>query len=237
MSAKKLALYVEGQTEQVFLNRLIQEWWCYEKIQIRNIKLFAEGQAKSKVPNYPASLLDESIHLFLIVDVHGEGSLVSGIARQANRQHQEGYRILGLRDLYADDYKAAILSQKNDAGQVILAGIKNGLRALKCLDLEKIEIFFSVMEIEAWLLAFSDALSKWGKGKISKIPINLESIPRPSVMIKEIAQAAGRGDPKSFHEITSFVSFITREAIQEVYESHRIPSFTRFWKKILSLIE
>jgi len=233
MNRKKIALYVEGQTEQILVNQLIKTWWSYSGIEIINIKTSTSSECK--VVDYQGVGNEELF--FLIVDVDGEGSLISSIANRANKQREEGYTIIGLRDLLASDFKKLSPIHKEKTAETLLENFQHAFKTLKCTRPEKIEIFFSIMAIETWLLAFSNALSKWGKKSAFDIPSNLETIQDPSNWIKKIGKDANRGDPKSFHEVTSYVNSITREDIIDVYKSNRIPSFTKFWNKILSIEE
>jgi hypothetical protein len=233
MPQKKIALYVEGQTEQVLLNHLIKTWWGFTGIKIENIKICGDRGSKCKVGDYSPDVTVEPDNFFLIIDVDGEGSLASSIAKRANRQHEQAYEIIGLRDLYAQDYEKRSSNRVEEVCHEILGNIKKALKIMKCTWPEKIDIFFSIMETEAWLLAFSNALAKWAKNLNHPTPTDIESIARPSVVIDQIGKNAGRGHHKSYNGIVSFVSPITREDIVEVYESNRVPSFSRFWKKIL----
>jgi uncharacterized protein DUF4276 len=230
MNQKKCALYVEGQTEQILINHLIKVWWNYSDIAIENIKTL--GPNRCQVPDYPNGA---PANFFLIIDVGGEGSLPSSIAKRAKSQFNQGYTIIGLRDLYANDYEKEAPIHGKTTEQVILQRIKKAIKVVNHEAPDEIDIFFAIMEIEAWLLAFSHALQKWGKRADFDIPFDLESIRRPSLKIEQIGKAAGRENTKSLHEISSFVSSITREEIADIFQSNRIPSFSRFWTKILSI--
>ncbi len=232
MNRKKIAIYVEGQTEQILINHLIKTWWCYSGIRVNNFRILKGLNKESDVKNYPVHSDIESQLLFLIFNVEGEGSLPSSIADRASKQHEQHFKIIALRDLYAEDYKKN--QNKENADQVVLANIRKALKIKGCVEPEKIDIFFSIMEIEAWLLAFSNALLRWAKYS-PDLPQNLEAIPRPSLRLEEFGKLAGRGAHKSYHEITSYVTPISREDIQDVYNSNRVPSFSKFWNKLLSL--
>ena len=233
MPQKKIALYVEGQTEQVLLNHLIKTWWGFAEVEIENIKICGDRGIKCRMGDYSSDDAGKPANFFLIIDVDGEGSLVSSIAKRANKQHEQNYEIIGLRDLYAQDYEKCSSNHAEEARHEILGNLKKALKIMKCTWPEKIDIFFSIMETEAWLLAFSNAVSKWAKNSAYPIPPDLEAIPRPSVLMGQIGKKAGRGNHKSYEGIASFVSSITRDDIVEVYESNRVPSFSRFWEKIL----
>lgn len=96
---KKIALYVEGQSEQIFLNHLIKIWWQYSGIEIYNIKILSDQNCPCPVPNFiPKSDIEPKIS-FLIVNVEGAGSLISAISGRADSQQKIGFEIIGLRDI------------------------------------------------------------------------------------------------------------------------------------------
>lgn len=231
--SKKIALYVEGQTEQVLVNHFIKTWWNYSDICIQNLKLRADGNAPCKVPNFPSQWVEDPD--FLIIDVEGSESLPSIIAGRANRQHGLGYKIIGLRDLDYENLPICDLIQKR------IENFRQALDKQKCQNPEKINLFFAIMEIDTWLLAFTDALSKWSrmpKEEILNIIINhsknlkvthLEQIPHPAGLRELLGKHHSQADPKSYDSLMSLITPITREEIQQVYESQRIPSFNKFW--------
>ncbi len=243
MYRKQIAIYVEGQTEQIFLNHLILTWWKYTEVEIKNIKLQAYQNSVCKVHNFPNP---EALFFFLIIDVDGVGSLLSAMADRAKQQLQNGFEIIGLRDLCDEDYERACLIHKTDPIMIITNRIKEALERRGYDYPEQLDVFFAIMEIEAWLLAFTLAVSKWGriseegvlkiiKRELGPSHLSLEAIKRPSTLIKKIGEKGCKANPKSLDEVKSLVSSITREEIQNVYESHQNPSFRKFWDKLVKL--
>jgi hypothetical protein len=227
---KKIAIYVEGQTEHVFLNQLIKLWWFFSNIRIDNIKLV--NDKKNPVPNY---ISGEYNYHFVIINVEGSGHLNSTIARRANKQVEDGFDVIGLRDL---DYV------NRDNIQQLQQNFKIALRALGCNSFEKIDLHFAVITIEAWLLAFTGAVSKWADIPEDRVldilkkgnPLELEAVRSPASLLALIGKKRGR-DPKSYHEINSLISKIDREMIEEVKNSSKVPSFSLFWDKLTSMCE
>lgn len=240
MHRKKIAIYVEGQTEQVLINHLILTRWKYTGIKILNIKLQSYQDRPCKVPNFIPGIIDEHTILFLITDVDGVGSLTSAIANRANNQQKNGFEIIGLRDLSAQDFHD-LPSNVNKIDK-ILQSFKIALQRSDSEQSGKIELFFAAMTIEAWLLAFTGAVSKWAKTSEENIlkqfsNVNLEEIPSPSRLLEQIGNTARKRDPKSFHEVKSFVSEITDSEIESVYTAKRVPNFNKFWDKLILLSE
>jgi hypothetical protein len=239
MCRKKIAIYVEGHSEQILLNCLIKLWWQHSGIEITNLKIHGGNttqREKKDIEDYSSGDSENSIR-FLIINVDGEGSLSSSIAARANRLQAEQYEIIGLRDLHAQDFTDMALSDKNEAARRITATIQEALKIKKCNNPERISIFFAIMEIEAWLLAFKNASSSWSKGSDLTIPHDLEAVKRPSTLMSKLGKNSDRENHKTSHHMKSFVSGITREEIQEVYSSKRIPSFSVFWGQVLNLTD
>ena len=202
MCRKKIAIYVEGQTEQVFLNHLILTWWSYSGIRIKNTKLLrTEDEVKKKylVPDFSPDT--ESDIFISIINVDGVGSIASAIGNRANGQHDAGFVIIGLRDLfYKDDWDNNLNS--NELSKKIADNFHKALKKINCKNPNKIDLFFAVMEIEAWLLAFTDSVSKWARldkkeiqQMIDKESPNIEKIKNPSTLIEKIGKEGGKKRP------------------------------------------
>ncbi len=237
--SRKIAIYVEGQTEQILLNHLIKTWWGYAGMSIQNLKLWADANTH-KVPDFMPANEQSPETIFLIIDVQGVGSLISALAERANSQHQSGFELIGLRDLEAEDYSKKRYSSIQDAIAAIREATRKALEVKRCQNPEKIDLFFAVMEIESWLLAFESAIAKWGRMTEQDVQQmlagqSLEAIASPHLIVERIADAAGRIHPKSYDAVTSLVSSILREQIERVYTSSQIPSFTQFWDRFVGL--
>lgn len=237
MHVKKVALYVEGQTEQILIKRLIGLWWNFSGINIENIKIYASENERSSVLSYCYEQNPDI--LFLIVDVGGEGSLPSAIANRAKKHHEQGFKIIALRDLYANDFES--YPENTDRVSMVMTNFKTALTIKRCHNIEDINLFFAVMEIEAWLLAFPKAISAGLKineqlvlNKLTSV-VGVEEIRRPSVFLGEIVKMAKRSNPKSLGTITLISDGIERDELESIYYSNKVPSFTKFWKYLLQL--
>jgi hypothetical protein len=227
---KKIAIYVEGQTEHVFINHCILTWWEYSGVKITNIKLV--NDLKNPIPDFISE--NYGTH-FVILNVEGLGSLVSAIFENAHQQVQEGFEIIGLRDLEIDNYD-------EELRYVIEypVALKKKLKNLGYLHSDEFVLYFAIIKVEAWLLAFTEAVAKWAKISEKDVQICikkysepcLEKIRDPQKLLNSIGN---RGkDTKKFHEIKSLVSGIRLEAIQNVYQTRIVPNFSLFWHRLVS---
>ena len=153
-----------------------------------------------------------------------------------------------IRDLYyPNDFDKIRYKNNIDRINKLKENFTKALKIKKCENPEEIELHFAIMEIEAWLLAFSQAVAKWCRTDQESVEracktSKFEEIPRPSVVLKQLAENSKRESlsrdqinqkkSKSFEGIISLVSTISRAEIHKVLLSQNIPSFNRFWEKI-----
>ncbi|MEG4252283.1 hypothetical protein QUB37_29645 [Microcoleus sp. AT3-A2] len=201
MTQKKIACFVEGQTEQIFVERLFQEIAGYKEIDIETYK-FQGGKASRIIQPLKLSTIKNAPFFVLLYDCGCDANVVSDIGKQHESLTNSGYeKILGLRDLYPKS-----LSEK---GQVE-GGIKGWLKRVQPMGIP-IYITLAVMEIEAWFLAEWHYFYKLDSRLIPDfilqqlgldlINIDIEQRPHPSQDLKDIYRLVSRNYDKS--EITS----------------------------------
>lgn len=186
---KKIAFFVEGQTERIFVEKFLYEYLGGHNIELRSEKNWGrrgvEVIGERKNPN--------AIYYILIFDVGGDGGVSSAIKEKAEAMIADsGYNyLLALRDLYPrprTDKKAVI-----EAFYRIFDGY---------LFSHQIKLILAIMEIEAWFLSdynlFSTIESSATYSFIKqKLNINLaienpESYDHPSKVINNIFNLSGK---------------------------------------------
>ncbi len=143
---RRLAIFVEGYTELLFVDRLIQEIAEKSNIFITHRKIRGGGR-KSGIPKKIIEL-QTSISTplqtlyFLIVDCGGEDLVAQRIHEEHESLTRNGYeKILGLRDVFPKFSHADIPRLK----RTLRYGIKTSWIP--------VQFILSVMELEAWFLA------------------------------------------------------------------------------------
>jgi hypothetical protein len=150
MTPKKIACFVEGQTEQIFVEKLFQEIAGYKKISIETYK-FQGGKANRIIQPLKLSTIKNAPFFVLLYDCGNDAHVVSDIRKQHQSLIKNGYeKILGLRDLYPIP-----LGTKEE----IETGIRGFLKPLQKIGVP-ISVILAVMEIEAWFLAEWNYLAK-----------------------------------------------------------------------------
>jgi hypothetical protein len=134
---KRVAVFVEGQTELIFIERLIGEYFGYHQVAFEK-ELERAGQIVALKGGYEP---DQSEYFFLLVNCEGDGRVVSAIRDRAERLLAADYDVvIGIRDLHP---------LRRDQEASLIAGATQVLGAIGDLDCR---IVVAVMEIEAWFL-------------------------------------------------------------------------------------
>ena len=143
---RRLAIFVEGYTELLFVDRLIQEIAEKSKIAIQHRKIRGGGKKSGLSKRIvelqtPVTSSQQSLY-FLIVDCGGESLVAQRIREEHESLTSSGYeKILGLRDVFPTFSHADIPK------------LKQGLRYGVKTSLTPVQFILSVMELEAWFLA------------------------------------------------------------------------------------
>lgn len=208
---KKLAIFVEGQTEQMFVEKLVKEIAGYKKISI-DVYQFQGSKSNRIIKPINSCLEINSPFFVLLYDCGSDSHVVSDIKKQHSSLSNNGYtKIIGLRDLYPKP-----LDKK--------AEIEQGIRGLlKPLEKTGIPIFvnLAVMEIEAWFLAEWNYFYKIDNRLTSDFifencglelkSIDVEQIPHPSQDLDNIYRLINRNYDKSETTSREIVEYLDYE--------------------------
>lgn len=145
MSMKKMCIYVEGQTEQLFVEKLIEEIASKKEIAIEIRSLKGGGKKssieKQLIPIRYKAINKNTRYYILIVNCNTDNRVQSEINENCLNMQNSGYeKVLGIRDLYP-------------------AVLKNLPKVLKYAVVKKPNLkitaksIIAVFEIETWFLA------------------------------------------------------------------------------------
>ena len=202
---KKIAFFVEGQTEQIFISEFLNQFFSEHKkvIKTRQMrKLHGNVSIESITTNEPKD------YFIVIYDCGTDGKVKSDILENSQKFKESGfYYIIGLQDFFNP--------QRKKTG-VTVQQLKKGLN----FGLDQViptEIFLAVQEIEAWFIAeenhYEAILPDFSLDSINAIAgINIktddsEKISHPAVLLDKIYKAGGRtsGYSKNEHIVRDIV--------------------------------
>lgn len=226
---KKIALFVEGQAEQIFIREMLLRRFSYkaDELCIRCLKLVAERLESSE---YDYGNNNANNH-YLIINAGSDNKVLSAMLRRRKGLISEGYRmIIGLRDMYCEFYKELSPSVVNqELNQRIMSAARTQIEAANVTD---VIIDFAVMEVEAWMLALLDC---W-RGDLADDDItrcfhpsdSLESIYHPADVVRDLTGITGTPYDKHASQVNAIMSGIEWKDYYALYSSNRCPSFNAF---------
>lgn len=146
---KKVAFFVEGETEQEFVEKLLTEIAGQKNISIRSLKFSGGGSNSPRITQFiDESLSNDAIYEALIYVSSTDNRVNSDIREQQDSLRRRNYsKIIGLRDLRGDQNGRQLTHDD-------LPNIERAAKAIErfCSPLQA-KIIIVVMEIETWFLA------------------------------------------------------------------------------------
>ena len=142
---KKIAIFVEGQTELLFIDRLIQELAAESGLAVEHAEAIGGAVRARKINILKQTTLQPHHRYYvLIVNSAGDSNVKSDVIERYYSLKRSGYTaIIGLRDVYGQ-------FQYKDVPR-LRAMMKVGLPEIDD-DGPSIDLFLAIMEIEAWIL-------------------------------------------------------------------------------------
>ncbi|WP_368220404.1 DUF4276 family protein [Aeromonas sp. R7-2] len=207
---RKLAIFVEGQTEQLFIKRLIEEVAGKKNLTIQLDRLQGGAQSpRAAINEIIVKSQEETKYYVLIRDSSSDSRVVSDVKDNIYNLQKEGFeKVIGLRDLYP-----IALDELKD-----VEGASNYVIPKNSIDFN---IVIAVREIETWFLAEINHYEKIhnalnlgeikNKLNIDLASINTEIIEHPSSMLHEIYNLVGFAYKKSRKHVERTVNALDME--------------------------
>lgn len=242
MNKSKIAVFVEGQTELVFVREFLKMWYGYDANEI-GFSCYSLHSNQYHDTSYSLGSEDSS-NYYIIVNVGNDNSVLSKVIARVGYLRNKGYQmVIGLRDMYSKMYVQDVKNHKiNDkVTQDHISDVKGYLKKEKLDDF--VDIHFAIMEIEAWFLGmphFFEGLSEsLTKDNIeSKVGINIDDDPEktyfhPAVVVNKIYRIEGKQYDKHLSEISSIMSHLTKEDFVQLMKSGKCLSFKNFVESLV----
>lgn len=223
---RKVALFVEGLAEQVFVRDFLIKWydWDINKVGLACYKLHAGNEYEAP---YQHGTVD-SENYFQIFNVGNDSSVLSVMLDRADRLHNAGYSlVVGLRDMFSKVYHQKTFQKNNERiidpelNERFIQSAKEEIEASsKPLELQ---MHYAIMEVEAWLLGMPKFMEH-----LQYINDPETDIYHPAEKLKELMEAMGSGYDKHSKDIESIIGNLDKKDYLALYESGRCQSFRKF---------
>lgn len=221
-----IAFFVEGGTERIFLEGLINEYFSHPYFNIETFELLGDQVILIKKGHYSHEDLELS---FIIYDVHNDSRVVSAILERGPGLISKGFQhIIGIRDVFP--------AKREDSDVVVRTF--NELTTQVGID-QECSLFCAIMEIEAWIISdpdlfirISNSLTPQRINQELHIDIErmeIEEVRHPAELLNRIYQIIGRKYKKKeteTHSLCSIIDYMKMWLDDTTHE--RIPSFKVF---------
>lgn len=245
MNKRKLAVFVEGQTELIFVREFLKQWYNYDAtvVGFNCYNLLANEFCDAEY-KYGS---DNSENYFFLVNVGNDGSVLSSIIGRMRFLQNKGFQlVVGLRDMYSKQYIKdagkheivdAVTQQHMESVNAVLQGY--GVGAF-------VDFHFAIMEVEAWFLGMSSFMEKVDERLTTEyvrqnVGISLEDDPEKSIFhpaaeLGRIYSSVGKQYDKHQSDIASIMSKLTTDDFVRLIESGKCHTFKTFAESLLGVV-
>ncbi len=233
---KKIAIFVEGQTEQVFVRKLLEEIAGRKNIYIETQMAKIDRNGNRYFTVIRAASASGSVdrkYYVLIRDCGSESNVKTDIRDSLESLSRSGYeKIIGLRDVYP-------------LACADIPRLEFGLRYEIPTRFIPVSIILAIMEVEAWFLAEVEHFVKidptltasYIKTSLGFDPSidNVEQRPHPAQDLDDIYHLAGFSYKKKKSSIQRTISALDYNALYLIVRD-RVPSLNKFIEQIDSFM-
>jgi hypothetical protein len=234
----KIAIFVEGQTELIFVREYLLKMFDYQNIWIECYTLFTGGDFNTTEYSFPN---DNAACYFQVINVGNDNAVLTRLLKREQHLWNTGFhKIVGLRDMYSKNYRESVqnsaiseeinLKYIHGAGKTIAETAKQA---------ENIHFHFAIMEAEAWILGLKNCFKHLDPNLdttaiAEKLGFNLDEIDpekyffHPAAIVQKIYDLAGKNYNKSKGDINAIMSHIHKDDFADLSKSGKCRSFGDF---------
>jgi len=230
----KLAIFTEGQTEQVFVRSLSHHFIDNEYLGYTCLSL-NNSTTSHHLRRYGSS---EREVFLQIINVGNDESVISAVKERSEGLSNRGFSVLAIRDVYGQQYRSiANRCNAQVAVQRTIAKLKEQLAGASSAD--AVELFFAIMEIEAWFLGYPSTLgmlnpiltTEFIEAELGRPLQEIDpetAFVHPSSDLKKILGDVGYNYRKNLADAERLVAGFTANSLLEFAESGKCASFRTF---------
>lgn len=240
----KIAVFVEGQTELIFVREMLLKIFEYQNISLACFTLYNDNERNPT--EYPYKNDEAPIH-FEILNVGNDAKVLPAILKRERYMWSEAQgfdKIIGLRDMYSRDYRETVENHQisEEVNQKFIEGAEKTIKN-KAQKPEKISFHFAVMEVEAWILGLKKCL----EGIDNRLTANYieqslafdlntcnpeNSFFHPAKILEDIYDLAGKKYDKKKGDVYAIMSFLEKQDFIDLVNSKKCSSFNKFYASL-----
>lgn len=242
MNNRRLAVFVEGQTELIFVREFLKQWYGYD-VNIVGFDCYNLLAKEFRDAEYKYGS-EDSENYFMLVNVGNDNSVLSSIIGRLKFLRNKGFQlIVGLRDMYSSQY---IKDAKNheivdEVSQKHLNSVNEVLRNVE--DGVFVNFHFAIMEVEAWFIGIDGFIERLDRHLTrdtvrQNLNINFDDDPEktifhPAAELGKIYALIGKQYDKHKSDISSVMSLLTNDDFLRLIYSGKCNTFKMFAESLL----
>ncbi len=240
---KKIAIFVEGQTELIITREFLLRKFAWSGINIICRKLHTKSKFVKAEYDYPAEFNEDADFLFQIINVGNDVAVLSRILKLEKYMKNAGFvKIVGLRDMYSKSYREETSSIDIEVIRKFITTHKNMIRQISKTDIN-IKFCFAIMEVEAWFLGmdriFQELHNDLTNENINEqLRVNLggidpeKEIYHPAKVVEDIYNLVDMKYDKKKGDIEAIANLIDIDDYEDLYLADKCKSFNYFYDKL-----
>lgn len=223
---KKVVFVVEGQTEQVFIQKFITQMVALNSPRIV-VQKFHGGNLITLTTRGPDE--EDATHCIWVINVENDEKTLSYIQDNIDAfKQKEVQGVFGLRDRYTGDSQRAPINPQVIDRHTDLLTAEHGLTIQLTIAIEEIEAWF--LSVPSFFLKYNEQLTPYRLQQILGFDlsiIDVEQIPHPAKTIDDVLKAIGLTYKKRLGDAYKIASALDYEQLY-LERSQKIPALGKF---------
>ena len=239
---RRICVFVEGQTELIFVREFLLKWYHYSDVCIRCFHLRA---GHYETAEYDFGNLEAS-NTYQIIDVGNDNMVLSIMIKRAEKLISTGFNlVIGLRDMYSQAYRLKSSTINEAITKSFIETANSTLKESVPASIHsQISIHYAIMEVESWILALSNALQRANPELTREVMRKVGVLPafriereifHPAETLDVLMRKCGKSYDKHKDQVNSIIAAFTKEDFIYLYKSNASQSYNKFIIKIVDI--
>lgn len=242
MNKRKIAIFVEGQAEYIFVRDFLCTWYEYDTALL-GIECYEFRSSRTNDIPYPLGDRN-SENYYQIYNVGNDRSVMSKMLKEAPRLKNAGFQlIVGLSDMFGNEYHRTV--QNRTINEEVNERFRQARREVIYASGhgDMVRFHFAIMEVEAWFLGMHRFLQQVDATLtpeliLRQLELEITADPEPThyhpaQILDDIYRLAGKRYGKHESDVCSITSALQKQDYQELITSGKCRSFAEFSADIL----
>ncbi len=241
----KTAIFVEGQTELIFVREFLLKIFNYSNINLACYNLFSQDKFHETDYSFPNEFNSNAEFYFQIINVGNDNAVLSRILKREKYIWDSGFNtIIGLRDMYSKSYRTEARGvQISEELNIAFKEATQEVIDADAIQSNNIHFIFAIMEVEAWFLGLENIFKKLDKTLTTeyineKLGFDLKNLDpetiffHPAATIDEIYALANLSYGKKSTQVHALVSYMTKDDFDSLHTKNKCASFSAFYNTL-----